>query len=311
VKTKSADTPLDEAAYDLWRKAGEISASAIELGRMLIKPGVPLVEVADQVEDFMRDNRAEPAFPTNLSRNHVAAHYSPASTDTDEVFEEGDVVKLDLGAHLDGYIADTAVTVEVGTTRHAALIEASKAALDEAISVMGPNANLQSVGGVIETVITDRGFKPIANLTGHLIERNELHAGVAVPNVPQRINHRPRIGQVFAIEPFATDGDGRVVSGPGGNIYHYQRERPQRMADARALLKLVQTKYPHMPFAERWIARDHQGRTSLALNLLLKSVAIKSYPQLIEAGHGMVSQHEHTVLITEDGCDVLTRRSSD
>jgi methionyl aminopeptidase len=308
VSTRSENTPLTEADYAKWRKAGEISASAIEYGRMLIKPGAGLVEVADAIEDFMRDNGAEPAFPTNLSRNDVAAHFTPTSTDAQMRFNEGDVVKLDLGAHIDGFIADTAVTIEVGSTKFADLIDASKAALDEAISIMGPNASLETVGGTIESVITKRGFKPIRNLTGHLIERNVLHAGISVPNVRQRINVRPRIGQVFAIEPFATTGEGHVVSGPGGNIYHFQRERPQRMPDARNLQTLIRDKFPHMPFAERWVAREQVGRTTLGLNLLLKSVAIKSYPQLLEAGRGMVSQHEHTVLITEDGCEVLTRR---
>lgn len=298
-----------EADYEKWRRAGEISASAIELGRMIIKEGAPLLEVADQIEDFMRDNGAVPAFPTNLSRNEVAAHFTPASTDHDLVFRAGDVVKLDLGAQIDGFIADTAVTIEVGTKKYEKLIESSRKALDEAISVMGPNANLSTVGGTIETVINSYGFKPIRNLTGHLIERNVLHAGISVPNVQQRIMQRPRIGQVFAIEPFSTDGEGQVISGPSGNIYHYQRERPVRMPDQRRILQAVAKNYPYTPFAERWLAKETGERTHLALQQLLKQVLIKSYPQLIEAGRGMVAQHEHTVLITEDGCEVLTRRA--
>lgn len=305
---KSTAEPPTATELETWRKACEISASAIELGRMLVKPGAKVLEVAESIEGFMRDNGAEPSFPTNLSVNEVAAHFSPASTDTDLTFQDGDLVKLDLGAQIDGFIGDTAVTIEVGTNDHKELIEASKAALQEAISIMGPNANLGTIGGAIETVIRDRGFKPIRNLTGHLIERNVLHAGISVPNVPQRINVRPRIGQIFAIEPFATDGAGQVVSGPNGNIYHFQRARPQRLPDARNILQLIQNKWQHTPFAERWVDRAYDGRTSLGLNVLLKHVAIKSYPQLVEAEGGMVSQHEHTVLITEDGCEVLTRR---
>jgi methionyl aminopeptidase len=305
---KSENASVSEADYAKWRRAGEISAAAIELGKMIVKEGAPLLDVADQIEDFMRDNGSVPAFPTNLSRNEVAAHFTPSSQDRDMVFNKGDVVKLDLGAQIDGFIADTAVTIEVGTTKHAKLIEASRKALDEAISVMGPNANLSTVGGTIETVIDSYGFKPIRNLTGHLIERNVLHAGISVPNVQQRINQRPRIGQVFAIEPFATDGEGHVVSGPTGNIYHFQRERPLRMPDQRRVLQLVLKNYPHTPFAERWVAKEGGDRVHLTLQQLLKQVVIKSYPQLIEAGKGMVAQHEHTVLITEDGCEVLTRR---
>lgn len=307
MSLESGNSSLTEEDYAKWRKAGEISAAAIELGRMIIKEGASLYDVAEQIEDFMRQNGAEPAFPTNLSRNEVAAHYTPAAADKALTFQKGDVVKLDLGAHLDGFIADTAVTIEVGTTKWAKLIEASRRALEEAIQIMGPNSNLATVGGVIEEIITGYGYKPIRNLTGHLIERNVLHAGISVPNVNQRITQRPRIGQVFAIEPFATDGEGHVVSGPTGNIYHFQRDRPQRLPEARRLLQAIGSKYPHMPFAERWLARETKDRLGTSIQLLLKSVAIKSYPQLIEGARGMVAQHEHTVLITEDGCEVLTK----
>ncbi|HLE47410.1 MAG TPA: type II methionyl aminopeptidase [Candidatus Thermoplasmatota archaeon] len=307
MSLESGKSSVSDADYVKWRKAGEISAAAIELGKMLVREGAGLWDVAEQIEDFMRQNGAEPAFPTNLSRNEVAAHYTPASNEKNIVFEKGDVVKLDLGAQIEGWIADTAVTIEVGTTKWAKLIDASKKALDEAIAIMGPNCNLSTVGGAIETVITSHGFQPIRNLTGHLIERNVLHAGISVPNVSQRIMQRPRIGQVFAIEPFATNGEGHVVSGPSGNIYHFQRDRPQRLPDARRLLQTIGAKYPHTPFAERWLARDGHERTNASIQFLLKSVAIKSYPQLIEAAKGMVAQHEHTVLITEDGCEVLTK----
>lgn len=311
MKLGSGKSSLSDEDYAKWRRAGEISAAAIELGKMIIKPGAKLVDVADEIEDFMRDNGAQPAFPTNLSRDEVAAHYTPSSRDGDMEFGAGDVVKLDLGAQIDGFIADTAVTIEVETRTYDKLIEASRKALEEAISVMGPNANLGSVGGAIQHVIEGYGFRPIRNLTGHLIERNELHAGISVPNVQQRIMQRPRIGQVFAIEPFATDGEGHVVSGPNGNIYHLQRPRPVRLPDQRRVLQTVTQQYPHTPFAERWLAREGGDRVQLALNQLMKNVVVKSYPQLIEGQRGMVSQHEHTVLITEDGCEVLTRRSDE
>lgn len=298
---------MSEADYAKWRRAGEISASAVELGKMIVKEGAKLLDVAEEIETFMRDQGAQPAFPTNLSRNEVAAHFTPASTDGSAAFGKGDVVKLDLGAQIDGFIADTAITIEIGTRKYDKLIEASRKALEEAISVMGPNANLGTVGGTIEAVITSYGYKPIRNLTGHLIERNVLHAGISVPNVQQRITQRPRVGQVFAIEPFATDGVGHVVSGPGGNIFHYQRDRPVRMPEQRRVLQLIADRYPHTPFAERWLARENVERVQWSLQQLLKQVVIKSYPQLIEEGKGMVAQHEHTVLITEEGCEVLTR----
>jgi methionyl aminopeptidase len=241
----------------------------------------------------------------------VAAHVTPTHDDP-TVLKEGQVVKIDCGAELDGALSDNALTVEVGGgDRHKRLIEASEACLREAIAIIGPNVDLGTVGAAIELTAKEFGFKPIQNLTGHSLETFNLHAGLTVPNVSMKVHRRPRIGDVLACEPFVTTGQaGRVENSGPGNIYHYQRNRPLRLPTAKKLLHAIERAHPKLAFAERWLV-DAIEPHKLNINLLQlqKEAAIKHYPALSEASGGIVAQTEATLVITEDGCIVTTRPS--
>ncbi len=303
---------LEPDTVEKWRSAGRISALGLRHGAGLLEPGVTARFVADAVEDKIRELGAQPAFPACLSINEVAAHWAPPPDD-ETVLKEGDVVKLDCGAHVDGYIGDNAVTVEVGGTgKWDKLIEAARAALTVGVSIMGPNVNLSTVGAAIEETVKEYDYRTVSNLTGHSIERWNLHAGLSVPAIANTPVQRPRVGTVLACEPFVTDGSGHVVNGPNGNIYHYLRNRPVRHPDARKIMAHVTKNYPKLPFASRWIDDVvSPRRLNMGLQMLTKHVALKNYAALVEAGRGMVAQFEHTMLITEDGVEVLTLLDDD
>ncbi|MES2155512.1 MAG: type II methionyl aminopeptidase [bacterium] len=300
--------------YQKWVTAGKVSYEALQLGRSLCLPGARMVDVAAAVEEHIRKAGLGQAFPCTLSINSVAAHYTPTHDDV-SVLKEGDLVKLDCGAELDGALSDNACTVEVGAAnggrkgKHARLIECSEACLREAIEIIGPNVDLGTVGTAIELTAKDFGFKSIQNLTGHSLETYNLHAGLTVPNVKMNVNKRPRIGDVLACEPFVTDGAaGRVDNCGPGNIYHYQRSRPMRLPTMKKVLATVEKRYPKLPFAERWLT-DAIEPAKLGFNLqqLQKEALLKHYPALGEASGGMVAQTEATLVITEDGCVVTTK----
>lgn len=297
-----------EEDFEQWMRVGKVAARALDVGRDACKPDAPLVDVVEAVEAYIHDQGFNMAFPCTVSLNECAAHYTPDHNDGRE-FVRGDLVKIDCGAEQDGALSDNAITVEVGGThKHGGLIETAEACLAEAVSIIGPNANLGTVGAVIQKVATDRGYKTIQNLTGHSLERYNLHAGLTVPNVDMRIGRRPRIGDVLACEPFVTDGQkARVENSGPGNIYHFQTARPQRLPSAKRLLGAIQQRHPKLPFAERWMT-DVIDPKKLAFNLnqLQKGALIKHYPALSEASGGMVAQREHTLIVTEDGCVVAT-----
>lgn len=296
---------MDDEVREKYVEAGRVASEALTLGADRIAEGVLLLDVAEAVEAFIRDEGADPAFPCNLSLNQDAAHFSPGPGD-ETTFERGDLVKIDVGAQVDGYIGDNALTVEVGTTQHKALREASLEALNAAVGVVRAGTVVREIGAAIESTIRGFGFQPIVNLSGHSVEQYVQHAGLRIPNVAQG-DEVLEAGQAIAIEPFATNGQGRVRDGDGGNIYHLRSPRPQRNKHAKAALSYIEEHHADLPFAGRWVAEAVDPRkVPFAMRLLERTGALKQYAILREAGDGLVSQHERTVLVEEDGCTVTT-----
>ena len=286
------------------RKAGKLARNALNYGKTLIQQNSSMLDVTNKIEQFVIDNHGELAFPTNLAVNNVGAHWTPSSK-SKEVFENGDLVKLDVGVHIDGYIGDNALTVEIGSSKHTKMIEASREALNAAIEVAAPGVNTGMIGYAVQEVIEGYGYRPIANLTGHGIKRYNLHSGVSIPSVRENGGAVLKSGDVIAIEPFATDGAGRVGGKRNSNIYHLRQVRKIRDERATELMTEIQNRYHGLPFAERWLHSIHDDATK-NLQKLLRSGIVSYYPILDELGKGMVTQSEHTVMINKDGVEVLT-----
>ncbi len=285
------------ADLEAWRRAGRIAGEARELGLRLARPGVLRRELADQIEAYIRGHGAEPAFPTNLSRNWEAAHYTPS--DTDEVaLAAGDLLKVDVGAHIHGAIADTAATVEVGEThQHDRLVRAVREALEAGIRAVRPNGAVDEVSRAIERAVHAQGFKPVVDLTGHSIEPYLLHAGKSIPSVGGYSTASLREGEVVAIEPFVTNGEGHIEDGPFGNIVRFRADPGNRdPALARAFAR-----FRTLPFTTRWVTDPAERAALKGARRLLQT-----YPVFVETGRGWVAQAEHTILVGPSGAEVLT-----
>ncbi|HDI12678.1 MAG: type II methionyl aminopeptidase [Hadesarchaea archaeon] len=296
---------LNDEELEKYRKVGKLLAEVREQVRPLVKVGTKLVEIAETTEDLIRQKGVEPAFPCNVSVNEIAAHYSPPATD-DAVIKEGDVVKVDMGAHLDGYIADTAFTVAIGEKED--LVRTVEQALEAAINVVKPGIDVGEIGKAVEGVAKAAGLKPIRNLTGHSLARWDLHAGLTIPNVDERTGQKLKVGDVIALEPFVTDGAGYVEDQKRAYIFRYLREVPTRLRMSRELLRDIRRRYDGLPFAERWLAkRMSKLRLELTLRELSGIGALWPYYVLAERAGGKVAQAEHTMIVTEQGCEVTTR----
>ena len=299
---------MNDEIYQNYKLAGKIAAGVRDYGVGLIKPGASYLEVVNNIESKILDKGAGLAFPVNISVDEIAAHFSPKHNDT-LVFKKGDVVKLDIGTHVNGYIADTAITVEVKTNNQTDMIKASSDALNAAIDVMKAGVNLVEIGRVVEKTIKSYGYKPVDNLTGHSLQRYIIHAGISIPNVPDIAhNAKPKTGDVLAIEPFATDGAGHVISGAGSNIYRCKESyNPRLIRDKRinTVFNQMRSKFKTLPFAQRWFEK-HFSSSKITLRKLAFLGIIRQYPQLIDAKNGIVTQKEHTVILNNDGCEVIT-----
>ena len=305
LKRRSKMYLLDEHALDCIRKAGRLSSEARELGRSITSDGVKLREVADRMEGHILDHGGKLAFPVNISINDIAAHFTPNTMD-EIVFHNGDLVKLDVGAQVDGYLGDTATTVEVGTRNWQSLIDASDRALQMAMEMAKEGVSVGSIGGIVERSIKDAGFRPVINLSGHEMKRYNLHAGLTIPNFNDGTLSRIQGNMLLAIEPFATNGQGQVSNGRSGNIYRVLRDRPVKDKDAQKLFDLIKQEFTTLPFCERWCDRL-QPESGPLLKTLHRHGVISTYPILVEAQHGMVSQTEHTVLAGNGRNEITTK----
>ncbi len=290
-----------EDIVDKYLKAGKILSQVRSEARDHIKVGASLLGVAEFVEARSIELGADgSAFPCNISLNDEAAHETPVRDDT-EVFAK-DIIKVDIGVHLDGYIADSAMTIDLSGD-HSDLVKASEEGLSAAIDSVRSGVNTADIGAAIEDAITSYDHRPVVNLTGHGLSQYIPHAHPSIPNRRVSNGVELKTGDIIAIEPFATDGVGKVVDGSLTEIFQVISKRPVRLPAARALLKELEP-YRTLPFAKRWLKVP---KLDFALMQLQKAKVVNSYPVLKEVSGGMVSQAEHTVIVTDDGCEVTTR----
>jgi methionyl aminopeptidase len=297
----------DEAACKKFQFSGRILREAREEIKDFVREGARIIDICEKAEGLIRAKGAKPAFPCNVSINEVAAHYTSPPEDERRVPPKS-VVKVDIGAHVDGYVTDTAVSVCFNPD-YEALVSTAERALKVAVENIKPGISASKLGGLIESTIKTRGFKPISNLCGHQVGRYTVHTGTSIPNVSQLSLTKIKLGSVYAIEPFVTllDAAGRIEDGDESTIFRFVRSRSLKNPYAKQLLRHIDENFRTLPFAERWlksvVPEEHHRE---ALRELLASKVLMNYPVFVEASRGPVAQAEHTVMIVEGGCIVLT-----
>jgi methionyl aminopeptidase len=291
---------MKDEIFDKYQEAGVIAAKILRDGANEIRIGALYLDIVESIESRVTEEGAALAFPLNLSLNEDAAHDTASPGDT-RIFARGDVAKLDLGVQVDGYIADTATTIDLGV--NSLLVDASRQALEAAISIIRPGVTAGDLGMAVQTAIESRGYRPISNLTGHGLDRYILHRSPTIPNVGINGGVILEEGMVFAIEPFATTGSGHVTEKTRREIYSQISPKPVRTPAARAILEKIRDRHG-LPFARRWL---NEKRVDLALPTLIRSQVLHVYPVLSDILGSLVSQAEHTIIVTADGCIVTTR----
>ncbi|HLC92111.1 MAG TPA: type II methionyl aminopeptidase [archaeon] len=291
---------MDKEKIANYKKAGEITAEVQELAAKKLKVGANLFEFAEEIEGAIKKKGGFPAFPINLSRNHVAAHYTPAFESKDEVAQE-DVIKVDIGVHVEGFIADSARTIDF-SGKHTKMVKAAQAALEKAVSLVKEGLVIGEMGQAVEDTIKAAGFNPIQNLSGHGVDEYDAHTAPTIPNVGSKDSRELENDMAFAIEPFATDGKGFVREGTQAEIFQLLDKKPVRSADARKILDFVDENYDKLPFAERWLQRELKlsefGR-KVAMRELMQKKCIMAFPLLKEEEGKTVTQAETTLLLNE------------
>ena len=297
----------DQEELEKFRLSGKILRETREEMKRFVRENMPIIQVCEKAEALIREKGGKPAFPCNVSINEIAAHYTSPPNDKREIPEKA-LAKIDIGVHVDGYVTDTAFTA-CFNHEYDIMVNTAEDALQTAIDNMHGDMAISRIGAIIEKTIKNRGFKPIANLTGHSVGRYLIHAGTSIPNVMQLSFAKVKAGEVFAIEPFVTlpHAGGRVEDSAEITIFRLVKTKSMKNTYAKKLLKYIEENFRSLPFAERWLKGVVPNEQhSEAFKELLKSKALMGYPVFVEVSRKLVAQAEHTILITENGCEVLT-----
>ncbi len=287
---------LTEEEMSKYREAGAIASRirADTLGS--IKVGDNLLSIAERIEGAIAKAGAKPAFPVNISVNEAAAHYTPPLGEQRTV-GAGDLVKIDIGAHIDGYLADMAFT---WCSEKSPLVAASQKALDAGIGAIRPGATVSEVSAAIHGAIEDAGLAPVVNLSGHGVERYNFHGSISIPNVPNSSKHKLSEGDVVALEPFVAESAVHVDESEPVEIYQFVQRRPVRMPEARKVMELAEKDFSGFPFARRWLAKHVSPfKVKVAIMELERSGAIRSYPILKDMQGRKIAQSEDTIIVAE------------
>jgi len=293
-------------------KAGKIASEVKSWIKPQIKKDMLLIEIAEKIEEKIVELGGKPAFPTNLSMDNIAAHYTPGHED--KTLTHG-LLKVDFGIHVDGWTSDNAFSVDLENSEgNKKLIKSSEDALENAIKLIKEkisnkkNIKLNEIGAKIQKTIESYGFSPVINLSGHSMSKWELHSGITVPNIDDKKDIGLKPG-LYAIEPFATTGSGKVHDGKPSGIYELISKKNVRSPIAREVLKFVIKEYNTLPFCSRWIVKKLGTRALIGLKQLEENGNLHNFPQLVEKISGAeikVSQKEETIFIDEDNSIIVT-----
>ncbi|KAK8806977.1 hypothetical protein WA158_003736 [Blastocystis sp. Blastoise] len=330
---KSRDKLFDTKVKAL-RRGAEVHRQVRAYAQSIIKPGIKLWDLCNAIEDRVRlligesGPQAGCGFPCGVSINSCAAHYTPNPGD-ETVLKYGDVMKVDFGVQYHGWIIDCAFTSCFDPEKDN-LVLATKEATYKGLAMAGPDQLLGEIGAEIEEIISSYEVtidgkvyrcKPVRNLSGHSMDQGTIHAGKSVPLVKEEGGPRMEEGEVFAIETFATTGNGYIVE--GGETSHYARmagvNAPIRLPSAQKLLKHINKTFGTIPFCRRYLSRNDGGSYAIngnkgkqtkylaSLKCLCDNGIVHAYPPLTDRSGSYISQWEHTVILKSNGKEIVSK----
>ncbi len=293
---------------DDYLKAGKIASDALKKSFEIVSEGKKVLDICEELEEFITKQGGFHAFPVNISQNEEAAHYT-AKLDDDKIIKKGAIVKVDLGVHVNGYIADTAITITFSSL-DSSMVKANYDSLERSLQIIRAGVDFYEFGSFIEKNAKSYGFKTIENLMGHKLDHFVLHSGVSVPMIGSPVKGRFEKNNAYAIEPFFVENDaiGFVIDGEHSNIYRLISPRKLKGDEtSNQIVNYIWEKYKTLPFASRWIAKEFGAKSLQLLDKLVKDNILEDYHVLVEAGGARVSQFEHTVYVSEDKTVVTTK----
>lgn len=332
-KGEEEEQELDLSVPEVMTKykgAAEICNEAIALLLEKAAVGMKVVDLCSEGDNFLltklagsfnkktaKGEKVEKgiAFPTCVSINNVVCHFSPVTGD-DTVIKAGDSIKVDLGCHVDGFIAVAATTKVMAegkvTGKQADVMMAAKTAMEAAMRMMKPGNKASDISGVLEKIGEAYGCVPIEGVLSHQMKRYVIDGNKVILSKPTPENKADDAvfaeNEVYALDIAFSTGEGKpkVVDEKQTTVYKraLDKEYNLKMKASRFVFSEINKRFPTMPFTMRLI--EDSGRARLGLVECLNHELLHAYPVLHEKSDANVAHVKCTVLLMPNGVDQAT-----
>lgn len=312
-----------EQEYNDIRKAAEVHRQVRKYAKEFIQPGMSMISIVEMIESQVsklveKDGlKAGWGFPTGVSLNNCAAHYTPNPGDK-TILKKTDVLKLDFGVHVNGRIIDSACTL-TWDPKYDNLVDAVRDATNTGIKEAGIDVRLGEIGTAIQEVMESyqveldgkiHNVKSIGNLNGHSILPYIIHGGKSVPIVKGREMTKMEEGEYFAIETFGSTGKGWVSE--DSDCSHYMKKPGNhfmalRSSSTKALLSHISKTFDTLPFCRRWLNDQGHNKHLIALKQLVDVGILTAHPPLSDIKSSYTAQFEHTLILKPTCKEVISR----
>ncbi len=290
---------------EIYIKVGKIHSEICNKTKPLIQPGILILELTKKIESFIQDYpEVSLAFPVNIQLNNEV-HYTALIEDK-RMISKGDLVKVDIGIHIDGYIADGAFTISFNKD-YDEMVAFTENALKEAINDLKPGMKISEIGFRLDELLKNSKYKLIKNLMGHQLDQWELHSKKSVIVHGNSSENIFEPGEAYAVEIFVTDGLGMIKSSQTAYIYALSKyPSPIRDLKIRNLYKKIHEKRKCFPFSERYIL-EHLKISKIDFFSLKKSGNVVEYPLLLELPNSKIAQFEDVIYVDKDKIIITTK----
>ncbi|KAJ5678790.1 methionine aminopeptidase 2-like protein [Penicillium macrosclerotiorum] len=331
LRYKSRSHLEDDSFLDDYRKAAEVHRQVRRWTQETARPGKSLTEIALDIDDGVRsllDNAGlEPGacllsgmgFPTGLALNNCVAHWTPNPGQKDVILKQSDVLKVDFGVHINGWIVDSAFTISFDPM-HDNLLAAVKDATNTGIKNSGIDVRISDVSAAIQEAMESYEVeingktipvKPVRDLSGHNINHYRIHGGKSIPFIKNSDQTKMEEGEIFAIETFGSTGRGVTREGPGVYGYGKDPHAPKKinapLASARSLYQKINENFGTLVFSRRYLERLGVERYLAGMNYLVSQGIVDMHAPLMDVEGSYSAQFEHTILLRESGKEVISR----
>jgi curved DNA binding protein len=317
------ETLVSPGVLDKYQAAGKIVNAVLERVIAKATAGASVAEICEfgdkeldaELAKVYAKKKMEKgiAFPTCVSANEIAGHYSPLKSET-TTLKDGDLVKIDLGVHIDGFIAVAAHTVVVGGQavdgKKADVVLAAYNALQGALRTMKPGNTNYDVTDVIGQVAESYKCQPLEGVLSHELKKHLLDGNNVIINkatFDQKVEeHEFNLNEVFGLDVFVSTGEGKTKETEyRSTIYKRAIERTYtlKLKASRAFYAEAVDKYPTMAFTLRSFADETSAK--LGVSEAVKHDLFHAYPVLTEKAGEFIAHFKYTVAIMKNGISII------